>query len=56
MKKLTREEQLNIIGGINITGVLIGHLVRGASIVLDLGRSVGTAIRRITSNKLCSIY
>ncbi len=56
MKKLSFEEQLQIVGGINITGALIGHLVRGASIVLDLGRSVGTTIRRIASNKLCSIY
>lgn len=56
MRKLTKEEQLHIVGGVSISAALIGNLVRGANIVLDLGRSVGTAIRRIQTKKICSIY
>lgn len=56
MKKLSKEEQLCIVGGINITATLIGNLVRGANIILDLGRSIGSAIRRIRTKRICSMY
>ncbi len=52
---LTKTELLNIEGGLNISGSLISSLVRGASVLLDLGRSLGTAIRRLVSNNLCPL-
>lgn len=50
---LKKEELLLIQGGFSISGTLINSLVRGINVFLDLGRSVGTAIRRIGGNKLC---
>ena len=54
MKKLT-EEQLKQIEGGSISGTLINALVRGINSILDLGRSLGSAIRRITGNNICPL-
>ncbi|MDD2434867.1 MAG: hypothetical protein PHO63_01280 [Bacilli bacterium] len=50
---LTKSELLLIEGGLSVSGTLINSFVRGINVFLDLGRSVGTAIRRIQGNKLC---
>ncbi|MDD2377960.1 MAG: hypothetical protein PHD10_04000 [Bacilli bacterium] len=50
---LTKNELLLIEGGFSISGSLINSFVRGINAFLDLGRSVGTAIRRIRGNNLC---
>ncbi|MGE5456200.1 MAG: hypothetical protein ACM3O4_03760 [Ignavibacteriales bacterium] len=50
---LKKEELLLIEGGVSVSGTFINSLVRGINSILDLGRSVGTAIRRIGGNKLC---
>ena len=55
MKELNNKELLSIEGGINITGSFINSIVRGVDIVLDLGRSVGTAIRRYQDNSICPL-
>lgn len=55
MKELNSLELYNIEGGLNITGTLISSLTRGVNALLDLGRSLGTAIRRIGSNNICPI-
>ena len=54
MRKLTNEELLLIEGG-KVSAALINSVIRGASLILELGRSLGTAIRRITSKKSCSL-
>lgn len=55
MKELNKEELVCIDGGVNISGTLISSISRGITTLLDLGRSFGTAIRRIGSNNVCSI-
>ena len=52
--KLQKEELLNIQGG-SLTGTLITALLKGVSSIFDLGRSLGSAIRRIKYNNVCSI-
>lgn len=52
---LEKEELLKVIGGINITGAFINSIYRGINSVLELGRSLGSAIRRITGGKMCPI-
>jgi len=52
--KLTKNQLIKIEGG-GITGTLINSLVKGINSILDLGRSLGTAIRRIGRNKICKI-
>lgn len=55
MQLLKKEELLEIEGGISITGTIINAIVRGINAFLELGRSVGTAIRRVGGNQLCPI-
>ena len=55
MNELNKETLLNIDGGLSINGSIINAFARALESVLGLGRSLGTAIRRINSGKLCSI-
>ena len=55
MKQLKKQELLEIKGGINITGTLISSFVKGIEVVLDLGRSLGSALRRSNDNNLCPL-
>lgn len=55
MIKLTSNQMLNIYGGANITGAFLSSIIKGINIVLELGRSVGSAIRRGSGGKLCPI-
>lgn len=52
--ELEKQELMNIVGGA-ISASMISAVVRGINSLLDLGRSVGTAIRRIQSGKVCSL-
>lgn len=54
MVELTKEELLNVVGG-GITASMISAVVKGVNSILELGRSVGSAIRRIQEGKVCSI-
>ena len=54
MKNLNNEELLNIEGG-SISGTLISAISRGINTVLDMGRALGNAIRRIGSNNICPL-
>lgn len=53
MRELTKKELLEISGGA-ISGTLINAFIRGITSILDLGRSLGTAIRRIQLRNFCS--
>ncbi len=55
MKELGKNELLNIDGGTSISGTLISSITRGINTLLDMGRSLGTAIRRIGSNNVCPL-
>lgn len=55
MKLLTNNELKEINGGLNLTASLISSAIRGLNSLLDLGRSLGTAIRRIRYGKMCSL-
>lgn len=54
MKDLNKEELLNIEGG-SISGTLISAITRGINTVLDMGRALGNAIRRIGSGNVCPL-
>lgn len=54
MKKLNNEQLLIIMGG-SISGTLINSFVRGINVFLDLGRSLGNAIRRIVYHQICPL-
>ena len=52
--KIKNEELMQIVGGA-ISDSMINTIIRGINSFLDLGRSVGTAIRRIQSGRICSL-
>ena len=52
--KLEKQELLTIQGG-SITGSLITAILKGVGTVFDLGRSLGSAIRRIKYKNVCPI-
>ena len=53
MKELTKKELFEIQGGTSVTGAMISAITHGINTILDFGRSLGTAIRRIGNNNLC---
>lgn len=54
MKKLNNKSLKQINGG-GISASFITSIVRAFTAVLDLGRSVGTAFRRIQTGSICSL-
>lgn len=50
---LTKQQLLNIEGG-KISAAWINGMIRGINTIADLGRTVGSAIRRISANRYCS--
>ena len=51
---LSNEELIKVVGG-EISSTLINAIARGISTFLDLGRTIGSAIRRAASGKTCSL-
>lgn len=51
---LNKEELLQISGG-GISGTLINAFVRGINTILDLGRSLGSALRRVREHNICQL-
>ena len=49
------EELLQIIGGLNVTGAILNAFKGCANTIVDIGRSLGSAIRRLASGSLCKI-
>ena len=55
MKELNNQELQEIKGGINLTGSLLGHINELIKILLDAGKYLGSAIRRIGSDAICPL-
>jgi len=55
MIKLNKNELMCVEGGIKITATLINSVAKGVNTILNLGRALGSSIRRIGSKKLCSV-
>ncbi len=54
MKILTKAE-LECIEGGSISASMINYIVRGVSAFVDIGRSLGSALRRIGEQNLCPL-
>lgn len=53
--KLNKYELKNIIGGGSISATLLNYIIKGFNSILDIGRYLGSGIRRITSNNMCDM-
>ena len=52
MKELTNKELSLVIGGA-ISGAIISSVIKGVSVILELGRSFGSALRRMITKNYC---
>lgn len=52
---MKKEELLQIVGGINITGTWLTSIYKVGNMVFEVGRSLGSAIRRAIGGKMCPI-
>lgn len=54
-KKIENDCLIHIIGGSTtlFTASFLSAIVRGLNTILELGRSIGTAISRINNNNIC---
>lgn len=52
--KLQDEQLKTIIGGAAVSGTLINAFCKGIEIILEVGRSFGSAIRRLGDHNTCS--
>lgn len=56
MNKLENKQLILIRGGaVNFSATLVTALVRAANTVLEIGRSLGTILRRVQSGKACTL-
>lgn len=55
MVVLNNNELYEIEGGINISGTLVKSISGLVDTIFNLGRNLGSSIRRIGSNKMCSL-
>lgn len=55
LKKISYNEMKNISGGWSFNASYLSSLIRGVNSFLDIGRSIGSAIRRISAGKYCPL-
>ena len=53
--RLSKKELLEVDGGIKITGVILNGALKAINIFTDLGRALGSAIRRMSTNSMCRV-
>lgn len=52
---LKEEELLKVVGGFAFTATFLNAIARGITTIYNLGRAVGSTIRRIRYGKICSL-
>lgn len=52
---ILNEQELKNISGGKVTASYLNAIIRGVTFLTDLGRSLGTAIRRIQTGRICSL-
>ena len=52
---ILKDIELKKVCGGSITATFINAIVKGLSLLIELGKSLGSSFRRITSGQTCSI-
>lgn len=52
---MEKNELLQIVGGVSITGTFISSIYKAGNLIFEMGRSLGSAIRRAVGGQMCSI-
>lgn len=51
--ELTKTELNNIVGG-GLSGAVLSSIIKGVSLIFDIGKSFGSALRRLSTKEYCS--
>ena len=54
MRELNNKELMSVDGGASITATFLNAIARTVSTLMDVGRSLGSAIRRTISGNVCT--
>lgn len=52
---IIKDKELKMISGGTITATFINAIVKGLELIIELGKSLGSSFRRITSNATCNL-
>ena len=54
---MDKSELVVVVGGATslISGTVLNAIVRAVNAALDVGRALGTAVRRISARKVCTL-
>lgn len=52
---MEKDELMLVVGGTSISGTVLNAVVRTLNAALEVGRSLGTAIRRIKTKQICPV-
>ena len=55
MIELSKKSLQEIEGGLSISGTLLNSFSKIIDTIMDVGRSLGSAIRRINDNSICPL-
>ena len=55
MSEIEREELESITGGETITGTVVSALTTGIKALFDIGKSLGSSIRRLSTDNICPL-
>lgn len=55
MSEIKKEQLKKIEGGFDLNGTMLNYMVKGVEAIFDIGRSIGTAIRRTISGNICPL-
>lgn len=55
MEKMEKDELYNMEGGTSVSGTLINAFTNVIEFLFNMGQHLGSAIRRISSDKMCQI-
>lgn len=53
--KLANIELMRVEGGLNFSGALVSSLTKALSTFFSIGQAIGSAVRRVSAGKLCSL-
>ncbi len=54
-EKVLNNDDLQKIEGGSVSGTLINAFTSGMKVILDIGRNLGAALRRIKEGKMCEV-
>jgi hypothetical protein len=52
---MKKEELVLVVGGSSLSGTVLNAVIRAVNVAFEIGRALGSAIRRIKSGQRCSV-